>query len=57
MAVIDRIIRMGEGRQLRKLNRAVTLTNAFADVYAEMTDEERRAYADWYEDRQDEKLR
>ena len=42
MAVIDRIIRMGEGRQLRKLNRAVTLTNAFADVYAEMTDEELR---------------
>jgi len=33
------------------------LTERFVAMIDQMTDEERRAYADWYEDRQDEKLR
>ncbi|WP_291377562.1 preprotein translocase subunit SecA [Demequina sp.] len=42
VAVIDRIIRMGEGRQLRRLERTVTLTNALEDAYLDLTDEELR---------------
>ncbi len=33
---------MGEGRQLRRLEKAVTLTNALEDAYADLTDEELR---------------
>ena len=43
VAVIDRIIRMGEGRQLRRLQKVVTLTNGLEEVYAEFTDEELRS--------------
>ncbi|MCB2413581.1 preprotein translocase subunit SecA [Demequina sp. TTPB684] len=42
VAVIDRIIRMGEGRQLRRVEKVVTLTNALEDAYVDMTDEELR---------------
>ncbi len=34
---------MGEGRQKRRLQRVVTMTNAFTDIYAQMSDEELRA--------------
>lgn len=34
---------MGEGRQLRRLEKAVTLTNALEEVYEELTDEQLRA--------------
>ncbi len=51
MAVLDRIIRMGEGRQLRRLQRVVTLTNAFEDAYVEMTDEELRALTAEFKER------
>jgi len=43
VAVIDRIIRMGEGRQMRRLQRVVTLTNGLEEVYAELTDDELRS--------------
>lgn len=33
------------------------LTERFVTLIDQMTDEERRAYAEWYEDRQDRKLR
>ncbi len=42
VAVMDRIIRMGEGRQLRRLQRVVTLTNGLEDAYTELSDEELR---------------
>ena len=42
VAVIDRIIRMGEGRHLRRLEKVVTLTNALEDAYLDLTDEELR---------------
>lgn len=40
MAVIDRIIRIGEGRELRRLEKAVTQTNSLEPIYEQMTDEE-----------------
>lgn len=40
MAVIDRIIRFGEGRELRRLQKAVTLTNSLESLYEEMSDDE-----------------
>jgi len=43
VAVMDRIIRMGEGRQLRRLQRVVTLTNGLEEAYAELTDDELRS--------------
>lgn len=43
VAVIDRIIRMGEGRQLRRLQKVVTLTNALEDAYVELSDDELRS--------------
>ena len=51
MAVIDRIIRIGEGRELRRLERVVTLTNALEDVYKEFSDEELRALTDEFKER------
>jgi preprotein translocase subunit SecA len=51
LAAIDRIIRMGEGRTLRRLKRVVTLTNAYAEVYEEMSDEELRALTDEFKER------
>ena len=42
MAVIDRIIRMGEGRERRRLEKIVALTNSLEDVYREFSDEELR---------------
>ncbi len=42
MAVIDRIIRAGEGRQLRRLERVAALTNVLEEAYVDLTDEELR---------------
>ena len=42
MAFFDRIIRMGEGRTLRRLEKVATLTNALEEAYSELTDEELR---------------
>ncbi len=54
MAVIDRIIRIGEGRERRRLEKVVTLTNALEDVYREFTDEELRALTDEFKERVNE---
>jgi len=51
VAVIDRIIRIGEGRELRRLERVVALTNALEDVYKEFSDEELRALTDEFKER------
>ena len=42
MAAIDRIIRAGEGRQLRRLERVAALTNVLEEAYVDLTDEELR---------------
>jgi preprotein translocase subunit SecA len=51
VAVIDRIIRIGEGRERRRLEKVVTLTNALEDVYREFSDEELRALTDEFKQR------
>jgi preprotein translocase subunit SecA len=51
VAVIDRIIRIGEGRERRRLEKVVTLTNALEDVYSEFTDDELRALTDEFKAR------
>ncbi|WP_296667950.1 preprotein translocase subunit SecA, partial [Demequina sp.] len=51
MALIDRIIRAGEGRELRRLQKVVTLTNALEDAYLELSDEELRALTDEFKER------
>ena len=51
MAVIDRIIRIGEGRERRRLEKIVTLTNSLEEVYKDFTDEELRALTDEFKER------
>jgi len=51
VAVIDRIIRLGEGRELRRLERIVTLTNALEDVYRGFSDEELRELTTEFKER------
>ncbi|WP_082093422.1 preprotein translocase subunit SecA [Demequina sediminicola] len=51
MPVLDRIVRMGEGRNLRRLNKIVTLTNSLEDVYQEFSDEELRELTDEFKAR------
>ena len=51
MAVMDRILRMGEGRQLRRLNKVVVLTNALEDAYSEFSDEELRSLTSDFRER------
>ncbi|MDN4474894.1 preprotein translocase subunit SecA [Demequina sp. SYSU T00192] len=53
MAVIDRIIRMGEGRELRRLQKVVTLTNALEEAYEAMSDDELRALTDEFRERRE----
>jgi len=42
VAVIERLIRMGEGRHMRRLQRVVTLTNALEEVYQDFSDDDLR---------------
>jgi preprotein translocase subunit SecA len=51
VAVIDRIIRIGEGRERRRLEKVVHLTNALEEVYQGFTDEELRALTDEFKER------
>ncbi|WNM23863.1 preprotein translocase subunit SecA [Demequina capsici] len=51
MGIFERVIRIGEGRAIRRLERVVSLTNALEDVYLEMTDEELRALTDDFRQR------
>ena len=43
VAVLDKVLRMGEGRQIRKLQGVAKATNAFEDQISAMTDEELKA--------------
>ncbi len=51
MALMDRIIRMGEGRELRRLEKVVTLTNALEEAYEAMSDDELRGLTDEFKER------
>ncbi|WP_062386513.1 preprotein translocase subunit SecA [Demequina iriomotensis] len=48
---MDRIIRMGEGRELRRLEKVVTLTNALEASYEAMSDDELRGLTDEFKER------
>ena len=43
VAVLDKVLRMGEGRQIRKLQGVAKATNAFEDQISAMSDEELKA--------------
>ncbi|WP_083966788.1 preprotein translocase subunit SecA [Demequina globuliformis] len=51
MSVIDRIVRMGEGRTLRRLEKVVTLTNALESAYEELSDDELRGLTAEFKER------
>ena len=51
MAVIDRILRAGEGKTLRKLQGITKQVNALEDAFEAMSDEELRALTDSYRER------
>ncbi|WP_194784462.1 preprotein translocase subunit SecA [Actinomyces haliotis] len=42
MSIVDRILRIGEGRTVKRLDALATQVEALADAYGEMTDEELR---------------
>ncbi|WP_196716757.1 preprotein translocase subunit SecA [Actinomyces trachealis] len=46
MSIVDRILRLGEGRTLKKLDALATQVEALADTYKEFTDEELRELTD-----------
>src|SRR5690606_31321261 len=51
VAILDRILRMGEGRVLKRLTAMTTQVNALADVMADLTDAELRAETDAFKQR------
>ncbi len=51
MSVLDRIVRMGEGRTLRRLTKVATVANSLASIYEELSDEELRALTDEFKER------
>ena len=51
MSIIDRILRAGEGRTLRRLKAISDAVNSIADNYADLTDAELRALTDTYRQR------
>lgn len=54
MAVIDRIIRIGEGREMRRLEKAVSLTNSLEHIYEEMSDEELKDLTPLFKERREQ---
>ncbi len=54
MSLIDRLMRMGEGRQLRRLARVARMTSGLESVYEEMSDEELRSLTDDFRERRAE---
>ena len=50
-ALLDKILRIGEGKQLRKLEAAAEQVNAIEDDFVAMTDEELRAQTDEFKAR------
>ncbi|HEY1488822.1 MAG TPA: preprotein translocase subunit SecA, partial [Micromonosporaceae bacterium] len=51
MALFDKILRAGEGRQLRRLEAIAKAVNSIEDHYAEMTDEELQELTQQYKER------
>jgi preprotein translocase subunit SecA len=54
LAVLDRLIRAGEGRETKRLQKVVTLTNSLESVYEELSDHELRALTDEFKERYSE---
>ncbi len=54
MSLLDRILRMGEGRQLRRLARVAKLANGLESVYEAMSDEELRSLTDDFRARRED---
>ncbi len=50
-ALLDKVLRIGEGKQLRKLQAAAAQVNAIEDEFVAMSDEELRALTDEYKAR------
>ena len=46
-AIIDKILRLGEGKILRQLEAVARAVNAIEDDFVAMSDEELRRLADW----------
>ena len=51
MGVLDKILRAGEGKVLRKLEGIVRAVNAIEEDFVHLTDEELRALTDEYRER------
>lgn len=51
MGVLDKILRAGEGKVLRKLEAVVKAVNAIEEDFVSLTDEELRALTDEYRER------
>ncbi|QWW20629.1 preprotein translocase subunit SecA [Schaalia sp. 19OD2882] len=51
MGIIDKILRAGEGRQLRKLDRTAKQVEALREDFEQLTDEELRAKTDEFKER------
>ena len=51
MSIVDRILRIGEGRTVKRLDALATQVEALADAYSEMTDEELREVTDELKER------
>lgn len=54
MSIIDKILRMGEGRALRKLEAIADQVDALEDDFRDLTDEELKAKTDEFKQRLDE---
>ena len=50
-ALLDKVLRIGEGKQLRRLEAAAAQVNAIEDDFVAMTDEELRAQTDEFKQR------
>lgn len=53
MSIIDRVVRMGEGRILRRLNKIVTLTNSLESSYEQLSDDELKDLTQEFRERHD----
>jgi len=54
VSIVDRILRIGEGRTLKRLDALATQVEALADAYSEFTDDELREATDELKKRYDE---
>ncbi len=51
MSILDRVVRMGEGRTLRRLSKIATLTNSLESVYEALSDDELKALTEEFRTR------